>query len=440
MQKKMRRVVNSVPVASAPIRKPVVLRVEKIKNGVVIRFREYLAPIVNTSITSFTCRTYRVHPTNPLIFSFLKNIAPSFDEYHFEYMNIGYIASCPSTTVGEITMMYDPDINDLAPTTAEAMLNSQFSSDFAVWRSCGTDFPEHVIKVPGSALNITAPNKNITNYMQGGVITSSGTLFIGTVSSAPVGTVFGRVSVEYSVRLMNFNIPTVAPTPGSTVAVSTFSPYNCPENGFPAALGSPFGTVALYNRFPGTNSINNGVPNNTNQYGSMNSQNVSLPNNKKVPRGINFSAHTVATQLNKIALFDQGVHNLRIRFYTNGNLTTTTMNAAIAAAGGFNGVIYASFGVNLVSLAPFACCAQGWNAPQVLELIIVCSVSQFNTSLYTLFPSLAQADDNAIYDVPCSYVELNVGPLIDALAGPGKLISWYTIDYWCDVGDTFGFV
>lgn len=108
--------------------------VKNSKNGTIIRHREYLADIENT--TAFTNRVFPINPGISKTFPYLSQIAPSFEEYMFRGLIFEYRSmssddiiqsGANSTGLGTVVMATEYDVQDENFPSKSEMENSQFA-------------------------------------------------------------------------------------------------------------------------------------------------------------------------------------------------------------------------------------------------------------------------------------------------------------------------
>jgi hypothetical protein len=175
-------------------------------NGVRVRFRELITPSVGTTSNQFSVtNTFYLNPGLRDSFPWLSTLAQNFDQYMVHSLQIDYVNSAAATLSGFIYMVYDYDVDDGVPTTAQEMMNQLGAVSCPLWQ------PVSMKCVPKAAMSL-GPRRFIRTVMTDRelVTTDVAKLHMGfAAGSGATGVTLGQVWVSYDISLL---VPQIRPT------------------------------------------------------------------------------------------------------------------------------------------------------------------------------------------------------------------------------------
>lgn len=196
------------PIAVASVFRPTTnasgIRPSK-NGGIIFPRRTFLGTVATLASGAFNVQYYTVNPGLPNgvdsqnlgAFSWIQGMATLYDRYRIRKMRVDYITSTNTTlSSGDVMMMFDYDVNDLAPVSEATFLNTMGAVTGPVWG-------EHSARaVP----KLAAPPNGYK--VRNGTLPSGGTyneydfarLWIGTVGGINNNTT-GRLFLDYEIEL-----------------------------------------------------------------------------------------------------------------------------------------------------------------------------------------------------------------------------------------------
>ena len=207
---------KNVTVAPAAISKKARTKVPKIKrlpNGeTIISHCEYFFDLGrNTTVVYPTSGAAllntHVNPANPVMFPWLSSIAPNYESYRFESLEVEYQPQCGSATDGVVMMAIDYDPSDAPAISKTQLMSYESSVKGAAWQNFS-----HVSKKPNLAKQKEYyPEYSVNPSTSPSVLRQNN---VGTLEAVAIGqggdapTVIGELFVHYVIRLKTPQIPT----------------------------------------------------------------------------------------------------------------------------------------------------------------------------------------------------------------------------------------
>jgi len=148
------------------------------------------------------------------VFPWLSTIAQNYESYRFKKLRAYFVSVCATSTVGEVILTPEYDVNDSPPTTEQAVSNTAGSVAGPVWMS-------HSLLFNTNSLNSLGPRK----FVRGGNVAGdlktydSGLLYVSVVNGAVTANI-GKIWLEYEVEF--FDPQTQAQTPVAPASTSVF--------------------------------------------------------------------------------------------------------------------------------------------------------------------------------------------------------------------------
>ncbi len=212
---------------------------------------EALGPITGNTANFAIAGSYSINPGLSATFPWLAAPATAFNMYKFRKLRIFYKNSTSSTNTGVVVIGYNPDPNDIAPTTLSQIENYETRVRIATWEDSYVD-------VPYEDLNRLRKFLVRSSIVPGELATYDiGSIYVAVSGNNSSTTTVGEIWVEYIVDMYapitaSLAIPyakantiytqlaPVAFTSGAAVVV----PWN-------SNLANPFGMVNSAGTFTG---------------------------------------------------------------------------------------------------------------------------------------------------------------------------------------------
>jgi len=101
--------------------------------SVSLSHREFIGDVPGS--VGFAVSQYSINPGLFGTFPWLSKIAGRYEQYKFESIRFEFVSSKPSTAAGRVTLAYDYDASDSAPTTKQQILSYRDFSTDSIWKS-----------------------------------------------------------------------------------------------------------------------------------------------------------------------------------------------------------------------------------------------------------------------------------------------------------------
>jgi len=179
--------------AAVAYNRPIVsrkVRVQGIKGGVTIKHKEYIGEVVGN--TTFAASSFTIQPGLASTFPWLSGIANNFEKYTIKNIKLHYINISATSERGRITLAYDKDALDSAPSNKVDMFSYSGVVEGAVWAPINLD-----IKCNSGSLFTrqgTVTGSDLKTYDNGQVI-------VGVSNTADSTTIVGELFVSYEIEL-----------------------------------------------------------------------------------------------------------------------------------------------------------------------------------------------------------------------------------------------
>jgi len=177
-------------------------------SGIRVRFQDVVSYL--TSPTSGVSLTRIAVGGAFNAFPWLKNIATSYSKYKIHSLRMGFASTCPTTTYGDVTIAWIPDVYDANQWYVTGSPEAIFAfSDYAT----GPTWAGSSVNTPDAAISVTIPGNRIHNampwfYTGPGTGTSDNTHYGGafgvqvSYNSTTVTTNAGRLFIEYDIEFI----------------------------------------------------------------------------------------------------------------------------------------------------------------------------------------------------------------------------------------------
>jgi hypothetical protein len=221
-------------------------------NPTVFRRFEEVASIASSTSPFFLSNNISINPGLSTAFPWLSGPAQAFNLYRFKYLRIKYLNSTNTTNSGLVVVGFNPDPNDLPPTTLQQIENYDTRLRVATWEDAHVD-------VPKSDLNRLNKFLLRNSIVPGALETYDiGSLYVVCSGNVANGVTIGEIWLDYMVE---FYAPFVnIGTPPSAKANSVYQ--NISTNlvsgvgtimTFPTVLANPMALVNTAGSFTGIN-------------------------------------------------------------------------------------------------------------------------------------------------------------------------------------------
>lgn len=160
----------------------------------VFRRLEEVATITGTTTPFAVTNSLAVNPGLSATFPWLAAPAQAFNLYRFRSLKIHYMNSTNTTNSGLVVVGYNPDPNDLPPTTVQQIENYETHLRVATWENA-------CVEVPKS--DLTRLNKFIlrSSIVPGAIETYDvGSIFVVCSGNVSSSTTIGEIWLEYVVE------------------------------------------------------------------------------------------------------------------------------------------------------------------------------------------------------------------------------------------------
>jgi len=253
---------STAVVTRAPAVKTNSARFSSSARGIVVEHKERFHTVEQFGGNGETASHWQINPANQSLFPWLSQIAPLYETYNFEALEVHYVTTAPVTTPGGIIIAVDYDPLDDPPTSQTELESYKGAISFPVYKATAS------LHCPRSDLN-----KRKTYYTK---VSSStvdappdrlndvGNLMI-RLDDGPAVAVVGKLYVKYRIRfqtpqLTSFNhspgLSVQVPKPGTSPAVYTGTFLN----GAAAVTAVTVGSILNATGNAGyTNLIENGI-------------------------------------------------------------------------------------------------------------------------------------------------------------------------------------
>jgi hypothetical protein len=169
-------------------------RIRQKANELLIDHTEPLGTGVLDGSVGFSLTRFILNPAEELTFPWMAAIAHNWERYEFTRITIEYVPRCSTATSGAVTLAYEPDVTDEAPTSEADLLIYSCSVNSAGWQASSCTLTR-------ADLHPNGPRYTRTSVRAGdNRISDAGVFNVATVGMADTSTV-GRLFVTYSVRL-----------------------------------------------------------------------------------------------------------------------------------------------------------------------------------------------------------------------------------------------
>jgi len=202
-----------------------------------IKHREYIGTIANS--TSFTTTAYGLNPGLPNVFPWLSNIAANFDKYKFKSLRFDYVPAVSTSTNGRITLAFNYNAGDSAPTSKQQVFSIAPNAEQAVWAELSLPVP--VIPETLYTREYLVPGSDIKTFDMGQLLVSTD---LGSNSNT-----IGELYVEYEVHLEKPHPQFVTTTEVYNITTSTIS------NIFPTTGGTVYLNSGVWSSSSVANSL-----------------------------------------------------------------------------------------------------------------------------------------------------------------------------------------
>jgi len=184
--------------------------------GVLVEHKERFYTMEQVAGTGETSVHWQINPGNQSLFPWLSQIAPMYETYNFESLEIQYVTTAPVTTPGGVVVAVDYDPLDSPPTDQATLESYKGAISFPVYKANAS------LHCPRSDMN-----KRKTYYTK----TSSplvdappdrlndiGTLFT-RLDDGPSAAAVGKLYVKYKIRFQTPQLIALNNSPGFSVQV-----------------------------------------------------------------------------------------------------------------------------------------------------------------------------------------------------------------------------
>lgn len=160
----------------------------------VFRRLEEVATITGTTTPFAVTNALSVNPGLSATFPWLASPAQAFNLYRFRSLKIHYMNSTNTTNSGLVVIGYNPDPNDLAPTTVQQIENYETHLRVATWENACVEVP----KADLSRLNKFIIRNSI---VPGAIETYDiGSIFVVCSGNVSSSVTIGEIWLEYVVE------------------------------------------------------------------------------------------------------------------------------------------------------------------------------------------------------------------------------------------------